>query len=202
MTRIIVLRHGETQFNFERKLQGHCNSPLTNKGTVQAKNYGIVLREHLLGCEFEVHASPLGRAMQTARLVCEEVGYPEKAILEDVRLKEFNLGDWEKRSIPTLVQEQPDLLANKDWYLQAPNAETYDEVRARLSSWLVDTPNEKDLVVVSHGLTGIVLRGLLLGMEYNETWQQDLPQDAFFIIENNKVRRISCTDTPEMAEML
>lgn len=46
--------------------------------------------------------------------------------------------------------------------------------------------------MVSHGLTGIVLRGMLLGLDYQQVWQQDLPQDAFFKIEKGQVERIDC----------
>ncbi|MCV5341889.1 phosphoglycerate mutase family protein, partial [Escherichia coli] len=89
-------------------------------------------------------------------------------------------------------------LAQNDWYLQAPNCETYESVRERLSSWLSDVAHDEDIVVVSHGLTGIVLRGLLLGMDYTQVWQQDLPQDAFFIIEDGRINRVNCVDTVEV----
>lgn len=190
--RIFVLRHGETQFNSEGKLQGHCNSPLTAKGLIQAQNYGRVLKEYLSAGEIEVYSSPLGRAVQTAQIVCEILGYPAASIVEDDRLKEFSLGEWEQRTIPSLVEEKPDLLEKRDWYLDAPNAETYDSVKNRLQNWLSDISTTKDIVVVSHALTGAVLRGLLSGLDYKAVWEQDLPQDAFFIIENNKMQRINC----------
>ncbi|WP_133297547.1 histidine phosphatase family protein, partial [Vibrio parahaemolyticus] len=106
--------------------------------------------------------------------------------------------EWEQRTIPSLEQEIPNLLAQNDWYLQAPNCETYESVRERLSSWLSDVAHDEDIVVVSHGLTGIVLRGLLLGMDYTQVWQQDLPQDAFFIIEDGRITRVNCVDTVEV----
>lgn len=190
--RIFVLRHGETQFNSGSKLQGHCNSSLTEKGVMQARNYGLMLRELLSAGEIEIYSSPLGRAVQTANLVCNVLELSTESIIEDARLKEFNLGDWEERTIPSLIKEYPNLLEENDWYLRAPNAESYEAVRSRLESWLSSIPNTKDIVIISHGLTGIVLRGLLLDLEYEAVWEQDLPQDAFFIIENNKIQRINC----------
>ncbi|WP_028022659.1 histidine phosphatase family protein [Enterovibrio calviensis] len=192
-SRIFVLRHGETEFNAEKKLQGHCNSPLTEKGTAQAQSVGAVLKAYLQGSHVSVYSSSLGRALQTAHIVCEEIGYPSSEIIEEPRLKEFSLGDWEQRSIPSLVSENPYLLEKSDWYLSAPNAETYDDVKARLNAWLSELPEGEDVVVVSHGLTGIVLRGVLLGLTYEEVWQQDLPQDAFFIVEKGSVTRVNCT---------
>ncbi|EGQ8961824.1 TPA: histidine phosphatase family protein [Vibrio parahaemolyticus] len=192
--RIFVLRHGETEFNADKKLQGHCNSSLTSKGSDQARRVGTTLKQYVENRPFRVYSSTLGRALQTSQIVCEELNYSYENLNKEPRLKEFSLGEWEQRTIPSLEQEIPNLLAQNDWYLQAPNCETYESVRERLSSWLIDVAHDEDIVVVSHGLTGIVLRGLLLGMDYTQVWQQDLPQDAFFIIEDGRITRVNCVD--------
>ncbi|EHH1108353.1 phosphoglycerate mutase family protein [Vibrio parahaemolyticus] len=196
--RIFVLRHGETEFNADKKLQGHCNSSLTSKGCDQARRVGTTLKQYVENRPFRVYSSTLGRALQTSQIVCEELNYSYENLNKEPRLKEFSLGEWEQRTIPSLEQEIPNLLAQNDWYLQAPNCETYESVRERLSSWLSDVAHDEDIVVVSHGLTGIVLRGLLLGMDYTQVWQQDLPQDAFFIIEDGRITRVNCVDTVEV----
>ncbi|HCE2477388.1 TPA: histidine phosphatase family protein [Vibrio parahaemolyticus] len=196
--RIFVLRHGETEFNADKKLQGHCNSSLTSKGSDQARRVGTTLKQYVENRPFRVYSSTLGRALQTSQIVCEELNYSYENLNIEPRLKEFSLGEWEQRTIPSLEQEIPNLLAQNDWYLQAPNCETYESVRERLSSWLSDVTHDEDIVVVSHGLTGIVLRGLLLGMDYTQVWQQDLPQDAFFIIEDGRITRVNCVDTIEV----
>ncbi|ENE9527806.1 histidine phosphatase family protein [Vibrio parahaemolyticus] len=196
--RIFVLRHGETEFNADKKLQGHCNSSLTSKGSDQARRVGTTLKQYVENRLFRVYSSTLGRALQTSQIVCEELNYSYENLNKEPRLKEFSLGEWEQRTIPSLEQEIPNLLAQNDWYLQAPNCETYESVRERLSSWLSDVAHDEDIVVVSHGLTGIVLRGLLLGMDYTQVWQQDLPQDAFFIIEDGRITRVNCVDAVEV----
>ncbi|HHC6614695.1 histidine phosphatase family protein [Vibrio parahaemolyticus] len=196
--RIFVLRHGETEFNADKKLQGHCNSSLTSKGSDQARRVGTTLKQYVENRPFRVYSSTLGRALQTSQIVCEELNYSYENLNKEPRLKEFSLGEWEQRTIPSLEQEVPNLLAQNDWYLQAPNCETYESVRERLSSWLSDVAHDEDIVVVSHGLTGIVLRGLLLGMDYTQVWQQDLPQDAFFIIEDGRLTRVNCVDAVEV----
>ncbi|EJG1882897.1 histidine phosphatase family protein [Vibrio parahaemolyticus] len=196
--RIFVLRHGETEFNADKKLQGHCNSSLTSKGSDQARRVGTTLKQYVENRPFRVYSSTLGRALQTSQIVCEELNYSYENLNKEPRLKEFSLGEWEQRTIPSLEQEVPNLLAQNDWYLQAPNCETYESVRERLSSWLSDVTHDEDIVVVSHGLTGIVLRGLLLGMDYTQVWQQDLPQDAFFIIEDGRLTRVNCVDAVEV----
>ncbi|EHL0147461.1 histidine phosphatase family protein [Vibrio parahaemolyticus] len=196
--RIFVLRHGETEFNADKKLQGHCNSSLTSKGSDQARRVGTTLKQYVENRLFRVYSSTLGRALQTSQIVCEELNYSYENLNKEPRLKEFSLGEWEQRTIPSLEQEIPNLLAQNDWFLQAPNCETYESVRERLSSWLSDVAHDEDIVVVSHGLTGIVLRGLLLGMDYTQVWQQDLPQDAFFIIEDSRITRVNCVDAVEV----
>ncbi|EGU6978755.1 histidine phosphatase family protein [Vibrio parahaemolyticus] len=196
--RIFVLRHGETEFNADKKLQGHCDSSLTSKGSDQARRVGTTLKQYVENRPFRVYSSTLGRALQTSQIVCEELNYSYENLNKEPRLKEFSLGEWEQRTIPSLEQEIPNLLAQNDWYLQAPNCETYESVRERLSSWLSDVAHDEDIVVVSHGLTGIVLRGLLLGMDYTQVWQQDLPQDAFFIIEDGRLTRVNCVGAVEV----
>lgn len=193
MTRkIIVIRHGQTQFNAERKLQGHCNSPLTSKGKAQALAVGTHLKSHLTQRAYRVYASSLGRAIQTAHIICDEIGFEKANVHQDDRLKEFSLGTWEEKPLFELLDEDPALLDRRDWYLKAPKAETYQDVQTRLNDWLADIPEQEDIVVVSHGLTGIVLRGMLLGLSYDQVWAQDLPQDAFFIIQNGIIERVNC----------
>lgn len=192
MRQFFILRHGQTQFNAEQKLQGHCNSPLTEKGQHQALSVGRVLQAHLESGSYRVYSSSLGRALQTAEIVCQQLDYATDKIIADDRLKEFSLGDWEQKTLPELQATLPDLLDEADWYLQAPNSERYEQVQQRLSQWLDTLPEIGRFVVVSHGLAGIVLRGMLLGLDYQQVWQQDLPQDAFFKIEKGQVERIDC----------
>jgi len=190
--KIYVIRHGETVFNSEQKLQGHCNSPLTNKGKAQARSVGSELKKHLSGHNYQVYCSSLGRAVQTANIICEAINFSQLDLLQDDRLKEFSLGAWEQQTIPDLVEHNPNLLDQRDWYLRSPDCESYESVRNRLLSWLSELSDEQDVVVVSHGLTGIVLRGILQNYSYQDVWLQDLPQDAFFIVENGVSERVNC----------
>ena len=86
MKRLYLLRHGQTEFNVKKLVQGRCNSPLTELGVEQAHMAGAWLREH--GVEPDaIVSSPLGRAMQTAEVVASELGFagevrPEPGIIE------------------------------------------------------------------------------------------------------------------------
>ncbi len=122
MSRLIyLLRHGQTRFNAEQRLQGRCNSDLTDKGEAQAIALGRRLAAELADpARWTVYASPLGRARQTALLVCEQLGLSADRIIWDDRLMELGMGEWESQ-IPVLRLAHPELDTGKgDWYLQAP----------------------------------------------------------------------------------
>lgn len=86
MKRLYLLRHGQTEFNVKKLVQGRCNSPLTELGVRQAHMAGAWLRGHGVAPDAIV-SSPLGRAMQTAEVAASELGFagevrPEPGIIE------------------------------------------------------------------------------------------------------------------------
>ncbi|MBF9002851.1 histidine phosphatase family protein [Vibrio nitrifigilis] len=191
--RIFILRHGETLFNSQRKLQGHCDSPLTELGVSQARSVGATLKSFLTPGKFDIYVSPLGRAIQTAQLICDEINVSYDALISEPRIKEYSLGDWEEHHITDLIEQTPELFEQRDWFIHAPNGESYNDVTQRLTDWLDDLSNdERDVVVISHGLTGLTLRGMLTAQAYDDIWQQTIPQDAFFIAQDGQLERVNC----------
>jgi probable phosphoglycerate mutase len=196
---IFLLRHGQTVFNAQQRLQGHCNSSLTDLGQQQATTIGLSLKNKLANKrQWTIYSSPLGRAMQTATIVAEQIGIDSDKIVQDIRLQEFCLGDWEKAYIPDLKAQQPRLCEQRDWYLMAPNAESYYGVKDRIEDFLADVSVPENIIIISHGLTGAVFRGVYAGMTYSEVFSQDLPQDAYFLLANDKISRIQCDIYSEM----
>ena len=190
---IFLVRHGQTLFNEQQRLQGHCNSDLTTLGQQQAAVIGLSLEKKLANKrQWTIYASPLGRAMQTAQIIAQQVGIDSSEIVQDLRLKEFCLGDWEQAYIPDIKMKHPRLYEQPDWYLMAPNVESYYTVKDRIEDFLADVAVPENVIVVSHGLTGAVFRGVYLGMTYDEVFSQDLPQDAYFLLANDKISRIQC----------
>ena len=190
--RIFILRHGQTVFNSQRKLQGHCDSPLTPHGITQVEDVSATLKNYLSPDQFYVYASPLGRTIQTAQIVCDALEIPYSAIIKEPRIKEYFLGDWEQQSIHSLTERYPEFLQQRDWLVKTPNGETLADVQQRLTSWLDELPTDKDIVVVSHGLTGLTLRAMLANLSYDEMWRQEIPQDAFFMVQNGALTRVDC----------
>ncbi|MCS3458249.1 histidine phosphatase family protein [Aeromonas sp. BIGb0445] len=191
---LYLLRHGQTRFNAQQRLQGHCNSPLTPLGEQQARAMGATLRQQLDDpASWTLYASPLGRAMQTARLVCDELGLGHGQIRVDERLKELGLGEWEERRLDEI---RPLCFAlesgEPDWYLQAPKGEGLASLQARCHDWLHDQSLGSRRIAVAHGLSGIMLRGLYAGLSHEALWQQALPQDAMFRLQGGEIARIPC----------
>ena len=180
--------------NAELRLQGRCNSDLTARGEAQALAMGARLAELLAEpASWTLYASPLGRARQTAERVCQQLGLDKERIVWDERLVELGMGEWESRRVPELLAAHPELdLEEPDWYLQAPNGESFQSIQCRAQAWLQDEGIAKQAIVVSHGLFGAMLRGSYADLDYITTWTQELPQDAFFKLSGGRIERISC----------
>ena len=89
MTELLLVRHGETDWNAAGRLQGHTDRPLSDYGREQARR----LAEQLAGEEFDaIYASDLARARETAEIVGERLQLP---VVQDPDLREKNWGTWE-----------------------------------------------------------------------------------------------------------
>lgn len=191
---IYLLRHGQTRYNAEQRLQGRCNSDLTARGEAQAVAMGARLRALLAEPEsWALYASPLGRARQTALLVCQQLGIEPARIHWDERLVELGMGEWEGCRLPDLLEDHPELdIGKPDWYLQAPGGESLQSIQRRAQGWLLDGAVAERAIVVSHGLLGAMLRGAYADLDHATTWRQELPQDAFFRLSGGRIERIAC----------
>lgn len=181
---ILLLRHGQTEFNAERRMQGHLDAPLTALGREQASRMGARVAAIAAGRRTVIHASPLGRALATARLVAAAFAAPPP-IRPDPRLKEISVGAWEGRTMEEIQQGWPghrERFPPGEWLFNAPGGETIDILRARagaaLSDILADPAPVR--VIVAHGVTNWVLRMAHTGLGPAETLIKDLPQDAVF----------------------
>jgi broad specificity phosphatase PhoE len=183
---LYMLRHGETAWNTERRMQGTRNSDLTERGRAQAVAMGRALKAELArdpGPTVFLR-SPLGRTRETSLIVGHELGLDPARWRDDPRLAELSYGDWEGSSWTEIEAHTPDALnswkADPEGFCP-PNGETHLDLRARAAAVLADIAASNTLtVVVGHGVSGAVLRGLNLGLDARAMFVLEKPQDAFF----------------------
>lgn len=167
--RLFIARHGETVFNAVARMQGmDAHTPLTREGCDQATDMGEALARFVTpDQDLALVASPSGRTLQTLALVVEALGRDWHEHSTDGRLREIDVGEWEGRYYAEIAPDMTTLfdMDHKLFLQTAPGGEDYPMVAARLRGWLADQAFEQDMVIVSHGMTARVLRGLLLGLE-------------------------------------
>ena len=191
-----MLRHGETAWNTERRMQGTRNSDLTERGRAQAVAMGRALKAELArepGPTVFLR-SPLGRTCETSLIVGHELGLDPTQWRDDPRLGELSYGAWEGRSWTEIEVDRPNALA--DWRADPhgfapPGGETHFELRRRSAAVLADiVASNQRTVVVGHGVSGAVLRGLNLGLDARAMFVLEKPQDAFFRLLPGREERI------------
>lgn len=102
MTRFFLVRHGETEWNKKRIIQGVSDIPLNDTGRAQAASVGAILARHSFDL---IVSSPLSRALETATIIARRLGMPAPVVIED--LKERNYGEAEGSSGADLDQRYP-----------------------------------------------------------------------------------------------
>jgi probable phosphoglycerate mutase len=195
---LYMLRHGETAWNTERRMQGAKDSPLTERGRLQALAMGRTLKRELLreAQPTIFLRSPLGRARETADIVGRELGLDPGEWRDDPRLAELRYGDWEGSSWKEIQVSHPTALA--DWRADPhgycpPGGETHFELRRRSAAVLAEiAASGQRTVVVGHGVSGAVLRGLNLGLDAKAMFVLEKPQDAFFRLLAGLEEKILC----------
>jgi probable phosphoglycerate mutase len=158
---IFILRHGETEWNREGRMQGHLDSPLTDLGRAQAAHQGEILRRILPDGAVAV-TSDSGRSVETARIALDGLGLP---LSQDARLREIGLGDWQGLTLREIEARWGWLMAERDpldWKFDAPGGEDRAALEARVAAFLRGLRGPA--VIVTHGLTSRMLRCLALGL--------------------------------------
>lgn len=198
---IYLCRHGQTEWNRERRLQGQAEADLTPLGRLQAAAMADLLRDlttRAPPADWRIVASPLRRTRDTAQAIADRLGLE---VAFDDRLKELTVGDWEGRLYADVQRENPEAFKSPEWFFTAPGGETYEQVMARVSDWLAEQSAEPErrLIVVSHGIAGRLLRGAYAGLSRDETLAQDVPQDALYRLTAGQIDRLDCEPVEEPA---
>jgi broad specificity phosphatase PhoE len=171
---IYYIRHGETGWNAEGRLQGTQDVPLNDLGRRQAESAGLILadlfaRDRRNEASVEFVASPLGRARLTMELVRGTLRLPPDDYAIDDRLREIAYGDWEGSTLAEMRALNPELFARRQaqkWTVSPPGGESYAAVQARVSDWYRQLT--ADTVAVAHGGTARALM-VALGFETSDS---------------------------------
>ena len=176
--KVYFLRHGETQYNLEMRMQGWIDIPLNEKGISQAEEAKERIRE--LGIRFDtVYSSPLARAKKTASVVS---GLEESDLIIDDRLIEMGFGDYEGLRFERIPDDVFDLIRHAEGDEVPGNAESTSQVLRRTKSFLTDL-EERDgetVLCVAHGVTIRSIYGHLNGDGTSIPWEVSVGNCALF----------------------
>ncbi|MTH77905.1 histidine phosphatase family protein [Paracoccus aestuariivivens] len=183
---IYLLRHGETEFNLQGRYQGWSDSPLTARGREQGLAYGRLLAAHIKATR--IWTSPLPRALATAELIAKQLS--GAGLQQDDRLREVSLGIWDGMTRQEIAVGWPGIRKAhppRQWMFHAPEGERLTGLLSRLQSVLDEAAAEPEVILVSHGIAGRLLRGLHAGLPVPEALQLDAPQDVVFRLGPNRM---------------
>lgn len=188
MTKIILIRHGLTQWNRNFRYQGQTDVPLAEEGMLQAEKAAVRLAAEQVGA---VYASDLGRASQTAQIIAQRHNLPVFLL---PGLREVNFGRWEGKTYQEVKEEYADCLNN--WFscpgeIVIPGGETFQQVKERAYAAILDVVNKHEgetVIAVSHGGTIRTILCAALGLDLNRLWCIKQDNTAVNVLEFYKDR--------------
>ena len=200
MKTLMLVRHGESEWNRAGRLQGRVNSPLTDLGINQAKAIRDYLSGILLNQELEIYTSPLDRAIQTAEIIAQGIDHPSSKIIIEERLNDFNLGEisgtfgWDK--VAEIFPEQAQLRLQDPMRFHPSGGESGVEFEARLRSLLEDLMDDGTLkLMVSHGIVNKFIRGILKNLSGKEMVELGESQNTIYRLEQGEETGIKILPT-------
>jgi probable phosphoglycerate mutase len=164
VTTILLVRHGETDWNSERRWQGHADQPLNDAGREQARELAETLIDRGIDV---VYSSDLVRAHETALIVAERLGLPVQV---DAGLREVDVGDWAGRLVSEIEADDPEAFqlwrqGRKAWN----GGESYEEMGERVVGAvlrLAERHPGQTVLIVTHGGSIRACRATAAGLDY------------------------------------
>jgi probable phosphoglycerate mutase len=194
---LFFMRHGETDWNSEGRLQGQRDIPLNGRGRDQAVHCGVVMRDLLAREgrrpeEFDFIASPLSRARETMERLRSGLGLDPAAYRLDGRLAELSFGAWEGFTYAELRQRPsgPRQLAERErdkWNFLPPAGESYAQLLVRVRDWYAGLA--RDSIVVSHGGVARTLFVLIGVLRPDVAPVHDVDQGAVYLLAPGRLSK-------------
>lgn len=151
------MRHGQTNWNVKRIIQGHSHNRLSRDGINQVEKKA---KEHIDTKIDIIYTSPLMRTMQTTNIMNQ---YHNAKVIRDDRLKECDEGDFTGRKHSNMTEKENSM---RDTHSHKYNMETWDDVYLRLKDFYQDilkNPVHENILVVTHDVCAIFLEDILMG---------------------------------------
>ena len=171
MTRIFLIRHGETEWNASGRLQGNSNVQLSMVGLHQARLLAMHAPFHTVDA---IYSSDLIRAKATADVLAARFNLKVQQVPE---LREASFGDWEGQSIKTLAEESPDdfeKFFTAPELCKPPHGETFAACQTRVVNAvrkvIAENEDKNRVIIVSHGAAIRLLLCAALGMPIHKMW--------------------------------
>jgi broad specificity phosphatase PhoE len=192
---LYYVRHGETDFNRQGRLQGRRDTVLNAHGRQQAAECGVLLRDlfardHRRPQDFKYVASPLKRARETMEIVRATLGLQPHDYEVDARLIEIAYGEWEGLTLQEIETQNASVLSARErdkWDFAPPGGESYRELADRIGKWYGSLT--ADNVVAAHG-GGVRALMAILNIESEEqATRAQIEQGVIYVFADGKMSR-------------
>jgi broad specificity phosphatase PhoE len=190
---LYVIRHGQTDYNREERLQGARDIPLNDKGRGQARSNGQTLAaeplEHPLDA-FDWVSSPLSRTRETMELVRTAAGLVPDDYRTERLLIELSFGDWEGQTLSEVGEHSPQLIEERErgkWSFRPPgdSAESYAMLAERTDKFLASV--DRPTICVAHGGVIRTLFQRIGKVPDEDAAMVDIPQDRVLKIDGDRI---------------
>jgi broad specificity phosphatase PhoE len=189
---LYFIRHGETDWNAEGRLQGQRDIPLNDLGRVQAAEAGVILRSlHPIPEDLDWWVSPLARTRETAERARDAIGLHPPYYKTDDRLKELTFGRWEGMTWKDVRRSDAGAAAGRErdkWNAVPPEGESYAMLTERVRGFLPML--RQDSVLVSHGGVARVLMAMIGGYAEKRAAKEEILQGKVLVFTKGACRWI------------
>jgi broad specificity phosphatase PhoE len=192
---LYYVRHGETDFNSQGRLQGRRDTVLNTHGRQQAAECGVLLgdlfvRDHRRAQDFKYVSSPLKRARETMEIVRAMLGLEAHNYEVDARLIEIAYGEWEGLTLHEIETRNASVLSARErdkWDFAPPGGESYRELADRIGNWY--RPLTADTVVAAHGGGVRALMAILNIVPEEQATHAQIEQGVVYVFADGKMSR-------------
>ncbi len=188
---IYFVRHGETDWNVEGRLQGQTEQPLNARGIYQASQAGKTLAKLIAGSAIPFVSSPMLRARKTMEGMRAALRLETQAYAVEPRLIELSFGIWEGLIWPDVVARDPKRATEREknkWHFTPPGGESYAALTERILPWAEGLT--EPVVAVSHGGVARALMHGLCGVDPARAAVAEIQQGKVLLFEKGRYRWI------------